>query len=190
MDLGLQTAGSKSHASLLRRLNIPPGQHGPRGMRKMSDFGTQLREKQKVKRMYGILERQFRKYFDRAKKWRGNTGEKLIEFLESRLDNVLYRLGFVPTRPMARQFISHGHVLVNGKKVSIPSFAVSQNQVITLSAKAMKHPAVAKLLEDKAFQPPEWLAREAGAGKVVRLPGRSDVKESISEQFIIEHYSR
>lgn len=190
LDLGLKTPGSKAHASLLRRLGVFPGQHGPRGKRKMSDYGTQLREKQKVKYMYGVLERQFRRYFAKAKKWRGNTGEKLLEFLESRLDNVLYRLGFVPTRTMGRQLVSHGHVLVDGKKTSIPSFAVRVGQVISLTTKAMAIPPIKKLLEETTVTPPEWLAREGAAGKIKRLPARGDIKEDISEQLIVEHYSR
>ena len=191
LDLGLKTVGSKAHASLLRRLNVPPGQHGSRGRRsKLSDYGVQLREKQKVKRMYGLLERQFRRNFELAKKWRGNTGEKLLEFLERRLDNVLYRLGLVPTRTMARQLVSHGHVLVDGKKVSIPSYAVRMGQVITLKPKALEIPAVKKLLDEQTFTPPEWLVRQGPVGKVERIPLRADVKDDISEQLIVEHYSR
>ena len=106
IDLGLKTVGAKSHASLLRRLNIPPGQHGPKLRRKMSGYGTQLREKQKMKKMYGILERQFRRYFAMARKWRGNTGDMLVQFLERRLDNTLFRMGVAPTRTSARQFVS------------------------------------------------------------------------------------
>ncbi|MBI3385960.1 30S ribosomal protein S4 [Candidatus Gottesmanbacteria bacterium] len=190
MDLGFQTVGSKSHASMLRRLNIPPGQHGAKGRRKISDYGLQLREKQKVKRMYGVLERQFRRYFENARKWRGNTGEKLLEFLERRLDNVVYRIGFVPTRSGARQLVSHGHVLVNGKKVNIPSYPVFIGQVISLKTKAMGIPSVKQMLDEKTFTPPEWLERKGPVGRVARLPGRSDVKEDISEQLIVEHYSR
>ena len=191
LDLGLKTVGSKAHASLLRRLNVPPGRHGSRGRRsKLSDYGVQLREKQKVKRMYGLLERQFRRNFELAKKWRGNTGEKLLEFLERRLDNVLYRLGLVPTRTMARQLVSHGHVLVDGKKVSIPSYAVRMGQVITLKPKALEIPAVKKLLDEQTFTPTEWLVRQGPAGKVERIPLRADVKDDISEQLIVEHYSR
>lgn len=190
VDLGFKTVGSKSHASLLRRLNVPPGQHGPRRKRKMSGYGVQLREKQKVKRMYGILERQFRRYFARARKWRGNTGDMLLQFLERRLDNVLYRLGLTPTRTAARQLISHGHVLVDGKRVSIPSYLVNQDVVVTLTSKAAQIPAVKKVLDDKTYVPPEWLARQGPAGKVMRLPERSDVKEDISTQLIVEYYSR
>lgn len=190
VDLGLKTVGSHSHASLLRRLAIPPGQHGPKGKRKQSAFGSQLREKQKVKRMYGLLERQFRKNFDRAKKWKGNTGEKLLEFLERRLDNTVYRLGLAPTRSLSRQLVSHRHVLVDGKRVNIPSYLVVNNQVITLREKAMGIPAVKKMLDEKTFATPEWLTRQGPVGKIVRMPIRSDVTEDINEQLIVEHYSR
>lgn len=190
MDLGLKSVGSHAHASLLKRLNVPPGQHGPRGRRKVSDFGLQLREKQKVKRMYGLLERQFRKNFERARKWKGNTGEKLLEFLERRLDNAIFRLGLSPTRALARQLVGHRHVLVNGKLVNIPSYLVKQDQVISLTSIGANIPAVKKLLDDKTFTPADWLARQGPAGKIVRSPIRADVKEDINEQLIVEHYSR
>lgn len=189
-DLGLKTVGSHSHAALLKRLNIIPGQHGQKGRRKISSYGTQLREKQKVKRMYGLLERQFRKNFERARKWRGNTGEKLIEFLERRLDNVVYRMGFAPTRTMARQLVSHGHVFVDGQKVTIPSFLTEEGQVVTLKSKSMEIPAVRRLLDDKSLTLPEWVERKGPAGKVMRLPLRTDVSEDINEQLIVEYYSR
>lgn len=190
VDLGLKTAGTKAHASLLRRLNVPPGAHGSKGRRKLSDFGQQLREKQKVKAMYGLLERQIRRYFEMAKKWKGNTGEKFLQFLEGRLDNVVYRLGFAPTRAAARQTVSHGHVLVDGKKVSIPSFQVRVDQVVTLKSKALEIPAIKKSIEITDVKMPEWLERKAAAGKVARLPVRSDITEDISEQLIVEYYSR
>ncbi|MBI4062568.1 30S ribosomal protein S4 [Candidatus Gottesmanbacteria bacterium] len=190
IDLGLKSVGSHAHASLLKRLNVPPGQHGPRGRRKVSDFGLQLREKQKVKRMYGLLERQFRKNFERARKWKGNTGEKLLEFLERRLDNTIYRLGLSPTRALARQLVGHRHVLVNGKLVNIPSYLVKQDQVISLTTRGANVPAVKKLLDDKTFTPADWLARQGPAGKIARLPIRADVKEDVNEQLIVEHYSR
>ncbi|MBI2404640.1 30S ribosomal protein S4, partial [Candidatus Gottesmanbacteria bacterium] len=160
LDLGLKTVGGKAHANLLKRLNVPPGMHGSKGRRKLSDFGTQLREKQKVKRLYGVLERQFRKIFNWAKKWKGNTGEKLLEFMERRLDNLIYRIGFAPTRAAARQLVTHGHVLIDGKKVTIPSYLVSVDQVVTLKQKAMEIPAIKKLLDDKAFHTPEWMERK------------------------------
>lgn len=190
IDLGLKTVGSKSHASYLRRANIVPGQHGAKGKRKVSGYGEQLREKQKVKRMYGVLERQFRKTFERAKRWKGNTGEKLLEFMERRLDNVLYRACLAPTRASARQFVNHGHVTVDGVKVTIPSFLVEKDQVITMKSKSLEIPAVRKLLEDKTLKVPEWVERKGPVIKIVRLPLRSDVGEDISEQLIVEHYSR
>lgn len=190
IDLGLKTVGSKSHASLLKRLNIPPGMHGAKGRMKQSEFGEQLREKQKVKRMYGLLERQFRKNFFRAKKWRGNTGEKLLEFLERRLDNVVYRLGLAPTRTMARQLVSHGHVLVSESRVNIPSYLTGEGDIIRLSTKASEIPAVKKLLAEKTVTIPNWLERKGSVGKIVRYPVRSDVSEDINEQLIVEHYSR
>lgn len=190
IDLGFKTVGSKAHAALLRRLNVPPGAHGAKGRRKISDYGQQLREKQKVKRMYGLLERQFRKIFERAKKWKGNTGEKLIEFLERRLDNVVYRLNLVPTRTMARHLVAHGHVLVDQVKVSIPSYLVKEDQVIGLKPKAMEIPAVKKLLDDKTLKTPAWLERKGPLGKVLRPPERSEITEDINEQLIVEFYSR
>lgn len=190
MDLGLKTVGSKAHAELLKRLNVPPGVHGPRGKRKTSEYGLQLREKQKVKRMYGVLEKQFRKAFEEARKWRGNTGEKLMEFMERRLDNTVYRLGLAPTRTMARQLVSHGHVQVNGQKVSIPSFRTNIDMMVTLKPKSLEIPAVKKILDDKGYKAPEWLERKGPVGKVVRLPVAQDVSEDISMQLIVEHYSR
>lgn len=189
-DLSPKTVGSKAHASLLKRLNVPPGSHGQRGRRKVSDFGLQLREKQKAKRMYGMLERQFHRFFNIAKGWKGNTGDKFLEFLERRLDNVVYRLGFAPTRASARQFVGHGHILVNSKKVTIPSYQISVNDVVTLKPKGAEIPAVKKVMEDTSVFIPEWLERKGPAGKIVRLPVRSDIQEDINEQLIIEFYSR
>ncbi len=190
MDLGYKTVGTKAHAGLLKRLGNPPGQHGAKNHRKQSDFGIQLREKQKVKRMYGALERQFRKTFEQAKKWKGNTGEKLMEFMERRLDNVVYRVGFSPTRGLARQLVSHGHILIDGKKVNIPSFRIEKDMVLALGTKGLEIPAVKKMLEDTSFRAPDWLERKGPVGKVVRLPERTDIKEDINEQLIVEHYSR
>ncbi len=190
MDLGYKTPGSKAHAGLLKRLGVPPGQHGAKGRRKISDFGAQLREKQKVKRLYGVLEKQFRKTFTQAMKWKGNTGEKLLEFMERRLDNVIYRVGFSPTRGLARQLVSHGHVMVDNQKVNIPSFRVEKDMVIALRPKAMEIPAVKKILDDKAVRTPEWLERKGPVGKITRMPERTDILEDINEQLIVEHYSR
>lgn len=190
IDLGFKTVGSKAHASLTRRLAIPPGQHGPKGKRKVSEYGEQLREKQKVKHLYGLMEKQFRRYFTSAKKWKGNTGDKLIEFLERRLDNVVYRLNLAPTRASARQFVSHGHVMVDGKRLGIPSYQVKATQVIAVKSKSMDIPAIKQSLELTDLNIPAWLERAGPVGKIVRLPTRSDVLEDISEQLIVEFYSR
>lgn len=190
IDLGLKTVGTKAHAGLLKRLGVPPGMHGSKGRRKISDFGEQLREKQRVKRLYGILERQFRRIYGRARKWRGNTGEKLLEFLERRLDNTLYRAALAPTRGASRQYVSHGHVLVNGKRITIPSYEVAVSDVITLGAKGLEIPAVKNLVETAPDALPEWLERKGPVGKVARLPIREDIKEDINEQLIVEYYSR
>jgi small subunit ribosomal protein S4 len=174
----------------LTRLTVPPGAHGPKGVRRQSQYGKQLREKQKVRRMYGVLERQFRRYVDKALKSRGNTGEALLVLLETRLDNVIYRLGFVPTRPSGRQLVGHRHVLVNGKKVNIPSYQVRAGETVSLSTKAMNTPVIKKLLEEKNVKYPAWLKRKGPIGQVARLPKREDIVEPISEQDIVEYYSR
>jgi len=176
--------------SRLTRLNVPPGMHGPKGTRKPSQFGRQLREKQKVKRMYGVLERQFKKYVENAFKKKGNTGEMLISQLERRLDNVVYRLGFAPTRQAARQLVSHRHVLVNGRRLNIASYQVKVDDVVTLSPKALEIPYVKKVIEQEDVKIPAWLERKAAVGRVVRIPIRDDVVEPISENDIVEFYSR
>lgn len=190
IDLGLKTPGTGSHASLLRRLNILPGQHGQKRRRKPSDFGLQLRAKQKAKRIYGILEKQFKRYFQEASKKRGATGDFLLQFLEMRLDNVVYRLGLAPTRASARQLVSHGHVLVDGKRVDIPSFRVRKEEVINLRPKAFKINMVKRMLEEKNPLIPAWLERKGPVGKVLGVPKRQELGENINEQLIIEFYSR
>jgi small subunit ribosomal protein S4 len=175
----------------LTRLNVSPGMHGPKGsMRAPSQYGRQLREKQKVKRAYGVLEKQFRKYVEQALNTKGNTADALFSILETRLDNVVYRLGFAATRPQARQLVSHRHVFVNGKRVNIPSYQVKIDDTVTLSAKSMEIPSVKKLINTEDYQAPEWLTRKAAAGNVNRMPKREDLKEPFSEQDIVEFYSR
>jgi len=174
----------------LTRLTVPPGIHGPKGTRIRSQYARQLREKQKVKRMYGVLERQFKRYAGEALKSKGNTGEVLLSFLERRLDNVVYRLGFTPSRLSARQLVSHRHVLIDGKKVNIPSYKVVLGETISLSTKALAIPIVKKLLEEDNVKIPAWLKRKAAVGKVTALPKREDIQEPISEQDIVEFYSR
>ena len=178
-DLGLKTNTQK----VARRLNVRPGQHGQRMRRKVSDYGIQLMGKQKVKAIYGLQEKQFRNYYQK-------TNLNFLELIESRLDNVVYRLGFAPTRPMARQLVTHGHIMVDDKKVSIPSFLVKAGQIIGLRPNTIKIPDVAKLLVDKDFKLPLWLTRKASVGKIKRLPQRSDITEDIHDQLIIEFYSR
>lgn len=176
--------------SKLTRLTVPPGQHGPKGIMRRSRYNVQLREKQKVKRIYGMTEKQFRRYVDEALKSKGNTGEALLVKLEKRLDNVVYRLGFAPTRAQSRQLVSHRHVLVDGKRVNIPSYQVSSGQTVTLSKKATEIPSVKKLLENKDIKTSDWLARRAVVGKIVRDPKRDDITEPIQETDIVEFYSR
>ena len=174
----------------LTRLTVPPGIHGAKGYKAKSEYARQLREKQKVKRMYGLLERQFKKYVHQALKSKGNTGEVLLSTIERRLDNVVYRLGLAPTRAAARQVVSHGHVFINGKRVNIPSYQVRASEVISLSKKAMEIPSVKKCLEDKDFKIPSWLRRKGAAGNIVSIPRKEDIPEPISEQDVVEFYSR
>lgn len=185
-DLGLKTNPLK----VARRLNIPPGQHGRKGKKKVSDYGEQLSEKQKVKFMYGVMEKQFHKLYELAAKTPASTGKVLLTLLERRLDNVLYRLGFAPTRAAARQMVVHGHVRVNEKKMTIPSYAVKVNDVVQLSDKAIKIPVVAELLKEKNKAVPAWLDKQAAVGKIIRLPEREHIDVGINEQLIVEFYSR
>lgn len=181
----------KASASLARRLNVPPGIHGPKGRpRKFSEYGQQLREKQKAKRTYGLMENQFKKNFDIATKVKGKTGEALLQLLERRLDNTVYRLGLAPSRAMARQLVSHGHVLVNSKKINIPSYPLKVNEVVTLSGKALKIPAVVKLLEAAESKTPAYLEKTAAAGRLTKIPSREEIPVDVNEQLIIEYYSR
>lgn len=176
-------------ASLRRRLATPPG--GIRGARrkKRTEYGRQLFEKQKAKAFYGVAERQFHRYFEQAVRQPGNTGDNLLRLLERRLDNAVYRLGFARTRPMARQLVNHGHVLVNGRRVDIPSYLVNPGEDITLAETAAQIPSVIEEME--AGRPlPEWLAREGTTGRVVRQPERADVELPIEEDQIVAFYSR
>ncbi|MBX4205597.1 30S ribosomal protein S4 [Candidatus Microgenomates bacterium] len=175
----------------LTRLMVTPGVHGPKGQMKAgSQYGKQLREKQKAKRLYQVSEKQFKRYMEKALETKGNTAEKFFSLLESRLDNTVFRLGFAKTRFQSRQMVSHRHILVNGKKVNIPSYQISIGDTITLSTKAMDIPSIKLLLAVEDFKIPGWLQRKAAAGQVKRLPIRDDVQEPISEQDIIEYYSR
>ncbi len=177
--------------SLQRRLNQPPGMHGRGAMRRrrQSEYSRQLREKQKVKRMYGMRERQFRRFYRMAARKRGLTGEELLKLLERRLDNVVYRMGWTRTRPQARQLVTHGHVLVDGRRVNVPSYITDPGQKMELKEKTQQIPDVAELIES---QPPvpEWLERHDGEGIVVREPLREEIDTDIEEQLIVGFYSR
>jgi small subunit ribosomal protein S4 len=174
----------KTSNSLERRLNIIPGIHGKKGRRKTSEYGLQLREKQKLKKIYGLLEKQFRNYVDLAQSKKANTEDALVQLLETRLDNIVYRLGFARSRNQARQMVSHKHVFVNGKKVNIPSYRVKEGDAITFSTKMIK----AEDEETRAVLP--FVEREADAGKLMRLPESKDVPNPVDYQLVIEFYSR
>ena len=175
----------------LRKLNIPPGVHGPKAKgKKMSNYGMQLREKQKVKRSYGLMEKQFSNYVQSALNAKGNTTEALLRSLERRLDNIVYRSSLVPTRNMARQLVVHGHILVAGKKVDRPSYEVKSGDVITLSEKAVKMPVIIKQMEKGDETSAKWLERKSAVTKISRLPQLDDVTETMSWNNVIEYYSR
>ena len=190
VDLELKTPGTSAHASLLRRLNIAPGVHGQKRRRRPSDYALQLREKQKVKRIYGVLEKQFKKYFFEASRKRAAAGVELLKLLERRLDNVIYRLRLAPTRSSARQLIVHGHVLVNNKKVDVPSYRVKKGEVVNLKNESLKIPVIKKMLSEKDLPLSSWLNRKGPVGKVVDEPKRDDIRLDINEQLIVEYYSR
>lgn len=187
---GVALCGSPK-CPVARKGAVAPGQHGLRRGRKPSNYSLQLREKQKVKRYYGVLEKQFVKYFGWAAKNKGATGLTLLQLLESRLDHVVYMLGYAPTKRLARQMVSHGHVLVNGKKVTVPSYNLKPGDVVSLSTKGAAIPAVAENLNSiKDEQVPQWLERKGGAGVVKTLPVREQITFPIEEQLIVEYYSR
>jgi small subunit ribosomal protein S4 len=176
----------------IERRNYPPGQHGRRRS-KLLGYGIQLREKQKVKRIYGLLESQFRLAFARANSRKGITGANLLEELERRLDNVVYALGFAASRAQARQLVLHGHVTVNGKKVSIPSYRAAKGQVVAIKEKSRTNEQIKASVETaRARGVPAWLdlTPESFSGKVMELPKREDIKLPIQEQLIVELYSK
>jgi small subunit ribosomal protein S4 len=186
---GLRRLAGKS--GLERRGALPPGTHGGRRRRPPSTFALQLRAKQVLKRLYGVRERQFRRYVREAQRSRDRTGDRLLQALERRLDNVVFRLGFAATRAQARQFVSHGHVLVDGRRVTIPSFRVKAGQRIALAAGAPVRPVAAESAEVLARVAP-WLETDPDAlvGRVLRDPQRSDINVPIDEQLVVEHFSR
>jgi small subunit ribosomal protein S4 len=177
----------------IERRNTPPGQHGMARRRKVRAYGLQLREKQKLRRIYGLLEGQFRRTFAEASRRKGVTGESLLQMLELRLDNVVYSLGFATSRNQARQLVRHGHINVNGRRVNIPSFRVRPGMEIDVRSKSRKNPQIKEALEfAQGRGVPSWLELDADAflGKVIELPVREDIRFPIQEQLIVELYSR
>jgi small subunit ribosomal protein S4 len=180
-------------AKVLERRNFPPGQHGPKSRRELSEYAVGLAEKQKLRFIYGLLERQFRRTFAIAKKERGVTGERFLQLLETRLDSVVYLLGFAKSRAAARQLVNHGHVRVNGRKVDIASYSVLQGDEVEMKAvNSSRQLATRAIEENRARVVPAWLTRndEALKGAVTRLPTRDEMEPSINEQLIVEYYSR
>ncbi len=190
-DLGLKSARRSLDSKC--KQDSKPGQHGRTSGARTSDYGKQLREKQKVKRIYGMLERQFRRYFAEASGQKGNTGESLLQLLESRLDNVVYRMGFGSTRSEARQLVSHKAILVNGKSINVPSAKVKPNDVVSLTEKSKNQARVissVQLAEQSGF--PAWVSVDSKKmeGVFKQLPDRSDLPAEINESLIVELYSR
>ncbi len=194
MKLFLKGERCHSEKCAIERRNFPPGQHGHDRRRRIIGYGLQLREKQKARRIYGVLERQFRRYYEKAARMKGITGENLLALLERRLDNTVYRLGFGTSRAQARQLVRHGHILVNGRKVNIPSYQVKENDVIEVKEKSRKNPTILAALEATAHQPtPSWLEvdREGLKGRVIGSPKREElVQIQLNEQLIVELYSK
>ena len=178
----------------LERRSYPPGIHGPKkSRRKQSDYGIGLAEKQKLRYQYGLMEAQFRRMFEKARKKRGVTGETLLQLLETRLDNVVYRIGFATTRPSARQMVNHGHVRVNGRKVSAPSCNVKPGDIIDVRDTAATRQLATKGLESAQIRPaPDWIAfnRDAMRAQIQRMPTRDDIQPIVNVQLIVEFYSR
>ncbi len=173
---------AKDIKAIERKGAIPPGAHGlGRRRRRVSEYGVQLRAKQKIKRIFGIMERQFKRYFVNASKLKGSTGLYLLQTLETRLDNVVYRLGFVKSRAQGRQLVSHGHVKIDGRKINIPSYNVKVGQTIELSQ---------KLSDNTQTTLPGWLDRKANVGKVLRYPLREEMEQAVEEQLVVEFYSK
>ena len=177
----------------IEKRNVPPGEHGKTRKARLVGYGLQLREKQKVKRTYGVLENQFRRYFEAADRQRGITGERLLQLLERRLDNVVYRLGLATSRPQARQLVRHGHFLVNGRRTDVPSYSVHEGDVVSVRAKSAKNLSIQHAMEEvKGRGIPEWLTFEAEtmAGRIASMPTREQINLPVQEQLIVELYSK
>jgi small subunit ribosomal protein S4 len=191
MDLGMKTPGSKSHATLLKKINILPGQHGTKNRRKKSEHNRQLREKQKLRYAFGVTEKQLKRYFGIASRKRGNTSVFLCELLERRLDNVVYRLGFAPTRAASRQLVSHGHIKVDDKKMTIASYQVKGDQKITFAGEAsMKIPYIDVYRELNETILPEWLEVKKDSGIMKGKPDHTLIEKQVTLRLVVEFYSR
>jgi small subunit ribosomal protein S4 len=193
MKLFLKGERCYTEKCAIEKRNFAPGQHGKTRKAKLAGYGVQLREKQKVKRIYGVLEDQFRRYFESAERTRGITGATLLQLLERRLDNVIYRLGLSTSRSQARQLVRHGHFLINGKKVDIPSYSLKQGDVVTVLARSQKNTTIEHAIQEvKGRGIPEWLTFDAASisGRVVSMPTREQINLPVQEQLIVELYSK
>jgi len=187
---GVQLTAQKKVSKGLEKRNYPPGQHTRRA--RPSDFGGQLREKQKVKRIYGILEKQFKNYFQEAMRSKGVTGQRVLELLETRLDNVVYRAGWAMTRAQARQFVNHGHIKVNGRKVDIASYTVKLGDTLSLTPHGQKSKAL-QVIVGEGKKAPSWILKKddkKAEAEIQRMPAREEIDAFINEQLIVEYYSR
>ena len=193
MKLFLKGERCYTEKCAIEKRNFAPGQHGKTRKAKLAGYGVQLREKQKVKRIYGVLEDQFRRYFEAAERQRGITGDTLLQLLERRLDNVAYRMGLATSRPQARQLVRHGHVQVNGRKVDVPSYSVRVGEAISVRSTSQKDTAIVHALEEvKGRGVPEWLSFDAEkmSGRINSLPTRAQINLPVQEQLIVELYSK
>jgi len=194
MKLFLKGERCQTDKCAIEKRNVPPGQHGKDRRPKIVGYGLQLREKQKVRRVYGVLEVQFRNQVEKASKMKGVTGEQLLSMLERRLDNVIYRMGFGTSRPQSRQLVRHGHVQVNGRKVNIPSFLVKLNDAVEVREKSKQNPTILAARDATAHVPcPNWLDvdRESLKGRIAAFPKREElVQIQLNEQLVVELYSK
>jgi small subunit ribosomal protein S4 len=193
MKLFLKGERCYTEKCAIEKRNVPPGQHGRARKAKMVGYGVQLREKQKVKRTYGVLENQFRRYFEAADRQKGITGELLLQSLERRFDNVVYRVGFATSRAQARQLVRHGHFLINGKKVDIPSYNLRQGDTIAVRPGSVENTTIAHAREEvKGRGVPQWLELDSTGlvGKIAQLPTREQINLPVQEQLIVELYSK
>lgn len=177
----------------LERRNYPPGMHGPKSRRKHTEYGLGLMEKQKLRYYYGLMERQFRSVYEKAARRRGVTGEQMLQILETRLDNIAFQLGFASTRPAARQMVAHGHILVNGRKVNIPSYALKVGDIVEVKNSSVSRQLATKNLEISTSRAvPDWLSlsKEEFKGAIARIPSRDEIQPVADEQAIVEFYSR